>query len=222
MGYFPKHYIKTNLYTNGDEFVYKGTSNSYIGPYFQTGNNKFFTGNTPQSPNIFEIVPKQIQPAVDAPPGVDLIQYAVAYDLADEIGNTFPNIDEIEGIDALEYMRAKSIPMNFLPPKFIPPYSPNIPTQQDYQNTEFRRYFCKKTNEIIYIEISPVIYTKLKNKSPILEWSLYFPFSIPWQLTGDKQKVYDINRNITLLAMKNNKLPQFDQYLKEDYTKYYQ
>ena len=22
MGYFPKHYIKTNLYTNGDEFVY--------------------------------------------------------------------------------------------------------------------------------------------------------------------------------------------------------
>ena len=55
MSYFPKHYIVPNQYTNGGEFVYKGTSTIYIGPYFKTGNGKTFSGNTPQSPNIFEI-----------------------------------------------------------------------------------------------------------------------------------------------------------------------
>lgn len=221
MAYFPKHYIKANQYTNGNEFVYKGTATPYVGPYFQTGNNKFFTGNTPQSPNIFEITPTA-NTVVDVPEGITPINYAFMADLADELGNVFPTPDEIGGIDALDYMKAKNINFAPLGLKIIPPYSPNIPTQQDYQTGEFRRYFCKKTNQSIYTEISFEIYSALKDKSPLIEWALYIPFNIPWQLTGNKEKVAEVNRNIVLLAMVNQKLPNFDQYLKFDFTKYYQ
>jgi hypothetical protein len=221
MAYFPKHYIKANQYTNGGEFVYKGTSTPYVGPYFQTGNNKFFTGNTPQSPNIFEIIPN-LPTTISIPEGITPIEYAFRMDLSEELGDTFPTFDDLEGIDTLNYMKAKSIAFSPLGLKIIPPYSPNIPTSQDYQNGEFRRYFCKKTNQSLYIEISFEIYSALKNKSPLLEWALYIPFNIPWQLTGTKEKVAEINKNITLLAMKNQKLPSFDQYLKFDWTKYYQ
>jgi hypothetical protein len=220
MSYFPKHYIKINQYTNGDEFVYKGTSLPYTGPYFQTGNNKFFTGNTPQSSNILELslisTPSQI-----IPEGVIAIEYAYLNDLVDELGDIIPTTDDIDNIDTINYLSIKNQagkPISF---KYIPPFNLTLPTQQNYQNGEFRRYFCKKTNQSIYIEIDLETYNKLKNKSPEIEWPLYIPFNIPWQLTGNKQQVYDVNRNITLLAMKNQKLPNFDQYLKFDFTKYY-
>jgi hypothetical protein len=100
-------------------------------------------------------------------------------------------------------------------------YSPTIPTENDYQTGEYRRYFCKKVNEIIYIEINKNTYDKLKAKDKGIAWDQYLYFNIPWQLTGDKEKVFITNKNIVLLTMKNQKLPMFDKYIKEDYVKYY-
>jgi hypothetical protein len=56
----------------------------------------------------------------------------------------------------------------------------------------------------------------------VLLFSLYFGFNIPWSLTGDKQKVAQTNKNIVEIAMKRQKLYKFDEYLKQDYLKYYQ
>jgi hypothetical protein len=57
MSYFPLHYITTNQYSSGGEFMYKPSQIEYIGYYWKTGNGKFYSGQTPQAPNIVEIVP---------------------------------------------------------------------------------------------------------------------------------------------------------------------
>jgi hypothetical protein len=104
---------------------------------------------------------------------------------------------------------------------YLPVYSPNIPTEQDYQIGEYRRYFCKKTNEIVYLEISKETYDRLIGQDPQIAFQLYLPFNLPWQLTGKKEDVYKTNRNITELTSVKLKLPMLSSYLKEDFTKYY-
>jgi hypothetical protein len=96
-----------------------------------------------------------------------------------------------------------------------------LPTQQDYQNGEFRRYFAKKTNEIQYVEINLDTYTKLVAKNPQVLWQLYEPFNLTWQLTGNKEQVGRVNFNTVELTSKRKKLPRLGDYLKFDYIKYY-
>jgi glycosyltransferase involved in cell wall biosynthesis len=100
-------------------------------------------------------------------------------------------------------------------------YYPTQPTLQDYTVGEFVRYFCKKTNELKYIEIDKNAYTSLANKNGQYDYNLYIPFYIHWQLTGNKQDVYNVNQNIVNLTMQRQKLYQFDNYLKEDYLKFF-
>ena len=54
MPYYPSSQVKTNLYTNGDEFT---TSDGapYVGYYFTNSQGLSYTGKTPQSP-----IPKQV------------------------------------------------------------------------------------------------------------------------------------------------------------------
>lgn len=103
----------------------------------------------------------------------------------------------------------------------IPPHYQTLPTENDYTIGEFRRYFCKKSNELIYIEISQDIYTKLLQKDPSLYWQLYLPFFIPWLLTGTKEVVYNTNHNIVELTIARNNYFMFGVFLKEDYLKYW-
>ena len=103
----------------------------------------------------------------------------------------------------------------------VPTYYLNIPTEQDYQNGTFPRYFCKKANELIYIEISKDTFDKLTNKDPNIYWQLYIPFQINWKLTGSREDVFRVNRNIVEIAINKNKLYKFDDYLKKDYLKFW-
>ena len=84
-----------------------------------------------------------------------------------------------------------------------------------------RRYFCKKTNEIIYLEVSKDTYDKLVKQDSTILWQLYLPFNLPWQLTGSKEQVYKVNKNIVELTSVKQKLSMLAEYLKMDFTKYY-
>lgn len=219
MSYFPKYYTKTNLYTIGNEYVIKSTGENYIGYYWSTGNNRFYSGKNPQDSFVTQIIP--IPPNQGLPnqlSGIVYVNYVIPTEGIQDSTPEFPYNKEI----VLNYLNIfnPNYPITNNT-KMIPPYNLTIPTQQDYQNGEFRRYFAKKTNAIEYIEINQLTYDALVKKIPTIEWTLYFPFNIPWKLTGDKQQVYDVNRNITLLKMKNNKLYKFDEYLKFDFIKYY-
>jgi len=201
--YYPKSQITPNLYTNGEEFVFKTNLSPYKGYYFKTSKGEYFTGRNqndlPNEPLIPQALP-------DSP----------NLDTSNPTLQTF--ISQDYDVNVLTYIALKN--PNLI--TTLPQYSPTIPTPQDYQNNEFRRYFAKKTNELTYVEISKSTYEKLINKDPQIEFSLYFGFNIPWSLTGDKQKVAQTNKNIVEIAIKRQKLYKFDEYLKQDYLKYYQ
>jgi hypothetical protein len=224
MSYFPLHYITTNQYTSGGEFMYKSSQIEYIGYYWKTGNGKFYSGQTPQAPNIVEIVP--IVP-IDIGIFTDQPEYTEKITLAN-IGDGpldyFPEIANlpIERNIISDYANLKNRPQTNFPFKYIPQYNPSPPTSQDYQNGEFIRYFAKKTNELQYIEINQQTYDLLRQKNPTIEWTLYLPFTLSWQLTGDIKQVQQVNRNITGTKIQSLKLYKFDEYLKFDFLKYYQ
>jgi hypothetical protein len=211
MAYFPLSQIKTNLFTNGYEFTTNitDTTNSYSGYYWKTSSGKYYTGKTPQdlpTQELFRI--PNLELSTSQLPTIDT-------------SNIISNITVFDGDPITEsYLKLKNINPNTT--NYVPYYNPVIPTQQDYQIGQFRRYFVKKTNEIIYIETDKQTVEKIVAKDPQILWELYYPFFIDWQLTGDKQEVAKINRNMVLLASKNQKLPALSLYLKEDYTKYYQ
>jgi hypothetical protein len=95
------------------------------------------------------------------------------------------------------------------------------PTQSDYDTGEFVRYFYKKVNESKYMEISKDDYFNLVKRNPQYDSALHIPFYIHWKLTGNKEQVYNTNKNIVQLAIQRQNLYQFDIFLKEDYLKFY-
>jgi hypothetical protein len=191
--YYPQSQVTTNLYTNGGEFQIKSTKQPYVGYYFTTSTGISYTGRNQNDTPVLELE------------SLVIIK-----------GNIEQNI-KVETIDIPIYNSLKPIESNLI---FKPVYNPNVPTQQDYQIGEYRRYFCKKTNEVIYIEINKDTFDKLVSQSDDIQWTLYQPFDIPWNIVGNKEQVAKINRNIVLLTMKNLSLPAFDRYLKFDFTKY--
>jgi hypothetical protein len=200
--YYPLSQIKTNLYTNGGEYVLFNTKENYIGYYWKTSDGKIYTGKTPQDPPASELI------LADTNPINPVAQ-----------NSNIPVILNQNNFENTTYFNLKNI--NTFEIALTPTYYPTQPTQQDYQIGEFRRYFCKKTNEIQYVEISKDQFDLLVAKDPQILWQLYFPFFIPWDITGTKEQVARVNKNIVDLTMKNLRLPRFNDYLKNDYTKYY-
>jgi hypothetical protein len=206
--YFPLSQIITDLHTNGNEFVIKSTNISYVGYYWKTSTKKYYTGKTPQDTPIQELIPYNIEGGsqisstiTELPVNYDIYSYYNQYDT-----------------DTINYLNITKLSS----PPLLPYYSLTIPTQQDYQIGEFRRYFCKKINEISYLEINKEVYDKLITQDSTIAFQYYQPFNISWQLTGNKEQVFITNKNIVELTIKQQKFPQFDLYLKKDYTKYYQ
>jgi hypothetical protein len=199
--YYPLSQITTNLNTNGGEFVYANNLQNYKGDYYKTSKGEYFTGKTPQDGLNELLIIKSMEGNIEFIPQNDIISYINTGDF--EVNN-YLNITSQSPI-------ASSIPT----------YSATLPTQQNYQNTEFRRYFCKKANEIIYLEISKETYDKLIAQDPQILFQLYIPFNLPWKLIGEREQVYTINRNITELASVRQKLPMLSEYLKFDFSKYY-
>jgi len=211
MAYYPKSQIKTNLYTNGTLFVlYSGAP--YVGYYYKTSKGQFFSGKTPQDLPQFELTDKTDQPIGGFPQ-----QQNPLFD------SQFTEYNYSSSFQTFGEYNASVYPQYNL--EFLKPTPSSIspkPTPEEYKIGEFRRYFLKKTNQIQYIEVNKTTFNSIVKKEPTYDWTLYYPFFITWQLTGNKEKVAEVNRNITLLAMKNQKLPHLDEYLQYNWTKYYQ
>jgi hypothetical protein len=216
--YYPKSQITPNLYTNGGEFILSDSKSEYNGYYFKISTGKYFTGrNQDDRPNI-ELIPVEAlsQDNINTPnPNVNV--NVLSLDSTDFISNQY----EVNTDDVFDYFNLKNINIYNPPKTNTPYYNPVLPTNQDYKNGEFRRLFCKKTNEIQYTEINAVVYNQLISKSPQILWQLYEPFNLTWQLTGDKQQVGRVNFNTIELTSKKRKLPKLGEYLKSDYIKYY-
>ena len=213
MPYYPKSQIKTNLYTNGTEYSTEDLV-PYTGYYFKTSKGKLFTGRTPQDPPIKELFLIGLENRAVDPPKYEV---RTAFDASDIDPAVDPQYALTQNVFA-EYVSAYKTQFT---PTLLPYFIASKPTEQDYQLGEFRRYFCKKSNELVYIEIDQTQYDLLFNKNPSILWQMYIPFNIPWNLTGNKEDVAQVNKNMVDLAMLKNKAPFLDRYLNYDYLKYY-
>ena len=196
--YFPKSQIKPNLYTNGGEYILSTTNEEYKGYYYKTSTGKFYTGKNPQQgPNI--LLTTQPQENIDT-----------------RYSDTNPFLfQEITLEPDLEY---NSLTYQT---RSIPQFNPNVPTQQEKTNGQFTRYFCKRNNELKYMEISLDTYTQLDIQDPQIAWDLYTPASVTWQIQGDKNTVYASNQSSVYLVEKTQTWYGFSQYFKGDFLKYY-
>jgi hypothetical protein len=210
MNYYPKFQIKTDLYTNGnEEYVLSTTQQPYIGYYYKTSTGQLYTGKNPQDgPNIL------LLPLLTLPH--QLIENTQG-NVIEPFNILSPDVDNPILIDPLN----KKI-LNGLSNRFLPLFNQPSPSLQDYILGSFSRYFCKKTNELKYIEIDKETHDKLKIKDSQIAWDLYEPQLIVWQISGDEEGTFLANKSNIALLEKHQKWYGFSQYLKEDYLKYHQ
>ena len=91
------------------------------------------------------------------------------------------------------------------------PFTPQ-PTQGDYQTGEITRFFAKKRNENVYYEVAD---------SNMSSNPLYFTFNLQWVISGEEYQVKETNQKMVELYMKQLPLPAFNQFLKNDYLKFW-
>lgn len=189
--YYPKSKYKGELYSNGN-FIIQDNNTPYTGYYYSTFDGKYFTGKFPNDGTNLPLI--SYSPLTEIPdPGVD------------DIINDF----RFDSTDNFTYSRLKQIDRNT--PQAIAPksYYPQ-PIEDDYNVGEFTRYFSKKANENIYTETSA-----------LYQNSLYVGFSLPWLLTGDKDKVYQTNENMVMLKEQQLQISGLGAYLNFNYLKFY-
>lgn len=198
--YYPKNKIKTNLYANIGEFVYSNDLSPFSGYYYSLYNGKFFEGKSPTKNN------KQIIPSSQA-----------LNSETDPVPENKPNYLLDSDNPTTSYIvisgQSRKLPTSYYPQ----------PTEQDYRTGQFRRYFCRKVNENIFLEINKTDYEALFNQDPNYVFSLYIPFYLYWYLTGDKDQTAIINKRVTLQAQQLLELSGLDKFIERTggYLKFY-
>jgi len=194
--YYPKSQVKTNQYSNFD-LEDKFTGTPYEGYYYQTSSGKYFSGKNPQVVPSIELVPIKKETT------------SVEESSTNRLINSF---------ETDQYLKAKKT--TFVTQK-IPSYYHPIPTQEDYNLGSFVRYFCKKANQTIYIEINKDTFDKLESGSPEYNNKLYIPFKLTWALTGtSSREVNEINLSVVSTTERQLRLQGLVQYFK-NYSQYY-
>lgn len=214
--YYPNFQIQTGLYTNGGEYVFLSNDREYIGPYYKTSQNRYFTGKDNTDPLSEEITPflENANSIFDSDERGNKLVFTDNYD------PTLPFISP-EGITINDdYNKLTSYPLRDVSKYYPEPYTP-LPTEEDYNNKQFPRYFLKRTNNLIFYEISPQDYQKYISFSETVMYNLFTPVSLNWVLTGEKEQVYNANKFSVSFVEKENNWYGFSTYLKNDYLKYY-
>ena len=224
MPYYPKSQIKTNLYATPDDYLTTSTNqprdfanNSlegispliYKGPYYEISTGKKFTGKFPNSNNNLELFPISRQ-----------YLFMDFYPDEEKVKNIIDLDTNLIGGSAYLALNSNSNKISYK--RSLPLFSPGRPTPKEAQEGSFTRYFCKKTNELIYIEIDKITYNKLSQKDSQIAWDLYTPISILWLLKGDKELIYTSNKSVVESIEKRLKWLGFSQYFQDKFLKYYQ
>jgi hypothetical protein len=215
--YIPKSKSKINLYTNGGEFLLAFNLIDYIGSYWSTYNGEFFTGKTPFDKPSFKLILKN-NPQLSPENSTFLSSKIAIFDYVSTVDEKLSQSINFELVS--DYLKLKNINQNNSKELEIPKIYFYSPTESDYKLGEIQRYFCKRSNQNIYIEISKEYFDKLINKDSLVLYTLYIPISIPWQISGDKASVLKTNFNIVKQAELKQNLPGLSKYL-DDYLKFY-
>ena len=201
--YYPQSQIKTNLFTNGNEYALELTpNNSYVGDYYKTSTGQAFTGKNPQDGENAKLFPFKVK--------------------GDQFDGSNPTVLPEPPLPPIKPSYFAPTPLTPLPPeRFLPSYNAPKPTEEDYKVGEFQRYFCKKTNELLYLEIDKDTFQQLSDEDPKIAFDLYNPISTPWSLIGTPQAVFNINKKVITLIERNQKWYGFTSYFQNKFIQYH-
>ena len=216
--YFPKSQITTNLFTNGGEFILSSTGENYKGDYWSTSDGNNYTGKNPKALNseLLILSSERVNsedPLNSQPPDENLIISSLE-------NPPFTNTETFNFQLLQNYLKlpiSSTQISRLIPQVFFPQ-----PTESDYQFKEFQRYFCKKNNELIYLEISSQTFLDLSSNSPKIAFEMYTPFQIPWTISGEEKEVFNINKKVVATFERNNRsLYGFSDYFKNNFTQFF-
>lgn len=186
--YYPKNKIKTGLISNGD-LIYKNSKQSYFGVYFKTYDGKYYAGETPNYANLVELT----------------------ISLEKEISNS--EINEFDNDPRFDFGNNENYSSQINVNKQIIPQQPKCYkhklTPDEIRNGSYIRYFAKRTNESIFLEISNDTYNKLKSQDPSLLWPLYNCLYMNWSSYSSSS-----NLNLASQIERDNNWRGFVSYLK--------
>jgi len=179
MSYYPKSQIKTNLFTNGKEFIRSDNRLLYVGSYWKTSNGEVFSGKTPNDRPYVELLP--IPEPVEQTPLNTTTEWKVDY--PSNITNSKPG----------------QVPKNHI----------FQPLPEELYLGQASRYFTKKSNQKVYFEISKDTFGKLSTKSNEILFQLYTPITMIWRLEGNDDEVFEANLNTAKDIQNRQQLPGF-------------
>lgn len=222
--YVPKNRILTNQYTRGGEYKYKSNPNpdsEYVGFYHKLYTGEVYTGKTPQSEIIELLIPIV---DTDTPPSTPTQGRPLVNKVALSLGDADFIPSDIDGViygSIIPYLNIKSIETNSRDPKFLPSQYYPKPTEDDYKVGNFKRYFCVKVNEDIYLELDQKTYDKISSQSPDWTYELYTPFYIMWYITGKEEQVEKTNENQVKIQQQRSRRKGLKEFLRDNYTKFW-
>lgn len=192
--YVPKSQIIPNQHTNGNELEYKSTREMYMGYYYILSNNTLFSGKNPN-----DGIPRELQPI----------------STNTKENQPFPQYDNALSNTSYDSIRSK----NNIPPPSLSLIEPSsILASPQYPS--FIRYFLKRANNSIFIEVDKAVYDKIKNKDKAYNWPIYIPFELPWTTGGtSRSNIYSINKGIVDTTEYNQKLYGLSLYI-TNYTQF--
>lgn len=196
--YFPLSQIESNLYTPGGELTIVSTGENYVGDYYKTSKDQFFTGKNPSDgPN------NRLQPSSEFSDDYTFepANFDFQYSVAD---------------DAYINATGRSV-LNKVPPRSNIP----LPQPDDYINQNFQRYFLKKNTNYIYSEIDKKQYSAYITQDNSVQYTVYTPLELNWKIKGKLLQVYKQNYNTVKFKANEIQWIKFEEYFKWRFAKYY-
>ena len=209
--YYPLSRIATNKYTRGTEFTLSNGT-AYTGRYYETYDNKFFTG---------------INPALST--GEELFRIRDSKVINTAV-NSVPNpLDRSKSNFTTAQIFDTATGQFSGPLTEVSPYFP-FPISSDYKRGYFTRYFAKNVAGPGFIlEVSQADWSQLNNGGPNKTTRVYETTSMLWQLTGPQNDtrisqyqiqggVYDTNKRVT--ETKQESFRGIVEFIGGDYTQF--
>jgi hypothetical protein len=167
MKYYPISRVVTGSITTGDEFSINGVP--YVGPYYKTYDNKFFSGNDPVTGDNIQL--SDIKPMSF---GSDDKQAGVIQGSGLVSNKNSEEYNSIKGIKIQETVTYYGIPSYFPQPQTI-----------DYKRGYIMRYFVKKRNQNGYlVEVDKEVFESLKEVDSQYNYQIYHAIDTFWQISG--------------------------------------
>tara|TARA_R110000744_G_scaffold64666_5_gene133029 strand:- start:727 stop:1317 length:591 start_codon:yes stop_codon:yes gene_type:complete len=193
--YYPQSKILTNQYTNGQEFVYLSTGVSYEGVYHIFANGKIYTGKNPRDGQTEElIISEDLEYLNEIPDVFDIPQTLV------------PSLTPYDAIR--QRQNIKSPMSELIEPKYSEPV---------ISYPSFKRYFLRRTNNVIFTEVSQIDFNAIKIKDPKYNFGIYTPFELIWTTSG--ANIAETNQKMTFLTEKRFKVYGLSKYI-TNYTEF--